>query len=227
MIEINLAQYDFAIFDCDGVILDSNALKSRAFGEALQGEDQELIDRFIRYHMENGGISRYVKFDHFFRTIKGASDYQVDLEACLQRYAGICRRGLLECEEIPGIRKLLGLFAQHKTPCFVVSGGDQAEVRDAFQTRNLTDRFSGIFGSPTPKKEILNTLRKDGKISGLGIYFGDAQSDLMAAQATGVEFVFVSGVTDWFDGRERCQGLGIPIIEDFSDIADMSLLNRG
>jgi len=32
---INIDKYDFFIFDCDGIILDSNKLKSNAFTEAL------------------------------------------------------------------------------------------------------------------------------------------------------------------------------------------------
>ena len=34
---IDIAKYDYFIFDCDGVILNSNALKSKAFAEALTG----------------------------------------------------------------------------------------------------------------------------------------------------------------------------------------------
>ena len=62
---INIAKYDFYIFDCDGVILDSNNLKSRAYAEALTAEPLELVLEFVEYHKENGGISRYEKFKYY------------------------------------------------------------------------------------------------------------------------------------------------------------------
>ena len=37
-------QYDFAVFDCDGVILDSNEIKTQAFRESLPGQPDELVE---------------------------------------------------------------------------------------------------------------------------------------------------------------------------------------
>ncbi|NJM23241.1 MAG: hypothetical protein HC907_33605 [Richelia sp. SM1_7_0] len=54
------------IFDCDGVIFDSNALKTAAFREVLAAYPQEVVDKFIVYHQKTGGISRYVKLRAFF-----------------------------------------------------------------------------------------------------------------------------------------------------------------
>ena len=59
---IDIDDYDVFIFDCDGVILDSNILKSEAFEHALTLEDKSDVERLIQYHKDNGGISRYEKF---------------------------------------------------------------------------------------------------------------------------------------------------------------------
>jgi beta-phosphoglucomutase-like phosphatase (HAD superfamily) len=39
-----LCDYDFVVFDCDGVILKSNQLKSDAFAKALEGEPAASSD---------------------------------------------------------------------------------------------------------------------------------------------------------------------------------------
>ena len=49
------------IFDCDGVIFDSNKLKITAFREVLSAYPKHLVNDFIKYHKEHGGISSYVK----------------------------------------------------------------------------------------------------------------------------------------------------------------------
>ena len=63
------SNYDYLIFDCDGVILDSNLLKSRAFAEALPDEPPEFVKLFVDYHKQHGGISRYEKFKYYFREL--------------------------------------------------------------------------------------------------------------------------------------------------------------
>ena len=57
-------------FDCDGVILDSNSIKTKAFRETLNNEKEELVDLFIDYHQKNQGIDRFKKLDFFFNEIK-------------------------------------------------------------------------------------------------------------------------------------------------------------
>ena len=59
MFMFDLSKYKYALFDCDGVILQSNELKSAAFAGALAGEPEDLVAQFVAYHKENGGVSRY------------------------------------------------------------------------------------------------------------------------------------------------------------------------
>ena len=40
------------IFDCDGVILNSNEIKSNAFAQSLKDEPTDLVDAFIEYHKQ-------------------------------------------------------------------------------------------------------------------------------------------------------------------------------
>ena len=73
---LNSGQYTHAFFDCDGVILNSNKVKSEAFALALEGESPELVRKFVQYHQKNGGISRFVKFEYFFKHIKKQLNYK-------------------------------------------------------------------------------------------------------------------------------------------------------
>ena len=72
----NILNYDYLIFDCDGVILDSNRLKSQAFSDALPDESLEQVKTFVEYHKEHGGISRYEKFRYYFREMKKSPDVE-------------------------------------------------------------------------------------------------------------------------------------------------------
>ena len=54
------------VFDCDGVVLNSNKLKTECFRELLNKEKKEHVDLFIEYHVSNQGINRYEKLRYFF-----------------------------------------------------------------------------------------------------------------------------------------------------------------
>ena len=49
------------------------------------------------------------------------------------------------------------------------------------------------------------------------LYFGDAKSDYEAALSFNMDFVFISGFSDWENGVEFCQSNDIKILKDFSD----------
>ena len=54
--------YRTIIFDCDGVILDSNELKTDSFIQLLDNQPKKVINTFISYHKKNGGITAKLKF---------------------------------------------------------------------------------------------------------------------------------------------------------------------
>ena len=66
---IELSKYKSIIFDCDGVILNSNEIKTNAFKKVLKQFNNQAIDEFIQYHKDNGGISRYIKFENLLNNI--------------------------------------------------------------------------------------------------------------------------------------------------------------
>jgi len=213
---MDISRYSAMIFDCDGVILDSNKVKSKAFAATLKGEDPKLIDEFIRYHKLNGGISRFVKFEYFFKIIKGQKKYQEDLSDALNRYAKLIYKELLGCDEIKGIRDTLDQLIKLNIDCFVVSGGEQAEVRDVLKKRDFSHYFNTIYGSPITKKQHLATIK-----STKSLYFGDARSDYEAANFFGMDFIYISGASEWIEGINFCQQNDIMIFKDFTEIKNL------
>jgi len=215
---IAIRQYKTAFFDCDGVLLDSNQIKTDAFRCALSDETPADIDHLVTYHRAHGGISRYAKFLYYYRDYKGHPDYEARVSAALGRFSGFSRRGLLEAPTVPGVERVLDCFAMLGVPCFVVSGSDQEELREVLKLRGLSDRFAAIFGSPTTKRAHLNALAQSGRMESPGIYFGDARSDFEAAHAYGLEFVFVAHNSDWKEGRSVCSAAGCAILHDFTEL---------
>lgn len=196
-----VTDYTTLVFDCDGVVLDSNKVKTEAFYQATLPYGVAAAQAMVDYHVANGGVSRYKKFAHFLEQIAPnyAEQRGPNVGALLQAYAGYVREGLLSCEMAPGLEAL-----REQTPntrWLIVSGGDQAELRGVFAQRSIAEWFDGgIFGSPDTKDEILARELTSGNIQQLALFLGDSKYDYQAASAAGLDFLFLSGwseVTDW------------------------------
>lgn len=220
-----MSKYKTLVFDCDGVVLDFNKVKTEAFYQATLPYGEAAAQAMVDYHVSNGGVSRYKKFAHFLEQIapnyaeqRNPAEQPLDLEALLQAYAGCVREGLLSCEVAPGLEAL-----REQTPSvrwLIVSGGDQAELRDVFASRGIAEWFDGgIFGSPDTKDEILSRELASGNIQQPALFLGDSKYDYQAASAAGLDFVFLSGWSEVLDWEEWVSHLQVKSVTSLSELA--------
>lgn len=208
---MTVTAYATLVFDCDGVVLESNRIKTEAFRTAALPWGEAAAEALVAHHVAHGGVSRYAKFAHFLSDIVPARAERTDgpgLEELLAAYAGAVRVGLMNCAVTEGLEALRA--ATPDARWLIVSGGDQEELREIFAARGLDGFFDGgIFGSPDTKDTILGRELAAGTITRPALFLGDSRYDHSAAQRAGLDFVFVSGwseVGDW-PGFVEAQGL--------------------
>jgi len=211
-----VSDFSTLVFDCDGVILESNRVKSDAFFTVAASFGADRAQRLLEYHLLHGGLSRNEKFAYFLdELIEIPTEYRAAaMEKLLVEYARICERELISCPLIPGVGVLLGSIPAAVTS-YVVTGGAQNEVREVLSRRGLASRFADILGSPTSKRDNMASLARAGAFRGRSLFFGDAALDMRLAEEFGLEFVFVYGASDWSDGRAQCP---YPQISDFTEL---------
>ena len=214
---IDLSLYDYAVFDCDGVILDSNRLKTEAFARALEGDSEKYVDKMIAYHKANGGVSRYKKFRYYFQEINPHEDVEKNAKEAISRFAEIVQKGLIKCNHIPGVLDFINDVKKKGLSLFVVSGSDGEELREVFNKRKIDSLFSAIYGSPPTKTENMKKVKSQVGAQTKGIFFGDSRSDLEAAEKFGLDFIFVKGVSEWREGDRLTRIKGFLTIKDFKE----------
>jgi phosphoglycolate phosphatase-like HAD superfamily hydrolase len=187
----SLKAYSTWVFDCDGVLLHSNRVKTDAFYRAAEPYGTDKARALVDYHVINGGISRYIKFRTFLSDIVGREQVdEEELDTLLQCYAGSVWEGLLSCDVAQGLERLRTLTPD--ASWLVVSGGDQAELRAVFAERGLAKYFDGgIYGSPDTKDEILSRTIQSGVLRKPALFLGDSRYDIEAATRAGLDFVFL------------------------------------
>jgi len=196
-LKIDIKKYKTIVFDCDGVILDSNITKIDSYfrtAKKLGGSDtqaQALVD----YHVSLGGISRYPKFVWYIEEILKQSATKEAVQEYLDAFSLAVKKGLMRCKIADGLHALRQAVPDAKW--MVVSGGDQQEIRELFDNRALAQLFdSGLFGSPDNKDEILTREKANGNIQMPALFIGDSKYDYESSQRAGLDFVFLS---DWTD----------------------------
>ena len=181
--------YDLYIFDCDGVILDSNALKVQAMKEALEALSfkPELVTKCTDYFANNFGKSRFHHVEHFVDDLlELKSDQKTETkDKILNYFSEQCRALYMTAKLTPGFLHLIQTLPGKK---WVASGSEQSELRTVFKNRGLDKYFVDVFGSPTAKVELLTNILQD-RPHNRALMIGDAVSDFDASQANNIDFI--------------------------------------
>lgn len=197
---MKLDNYKTLVFDCDGVVLNSNKVKTQAFYNAALPYGERLAQALVEYHVANGGISRYKKFELFLSEMVPRGVDGPNLDDLLTSYAVEVQNGLLACEVAQGLRDLRE--KTRHTNWLIVSGGDQVELREVFSLRCLSCLFDGgIFGSPESKDQILAREIESENIKMPSLFIGDSKYDFSASNRVGMDFLFVHGWSEFKDGQ--------------------------
>jgi phosphoglycolate phosphatase-like HAD superfamily hydrolase len=213
-----MQKYKTLVFDCDGVLLDSNRVKTEAFRTVATQFSAAAADSLVSYHTQNGGISRYRKFEYLLTDILRREADPVLVATLSAQYGDCVERDLLECAVAPGLAELRQKTAE--ADWMIVSGGDQAQLRRVFDKRGLSFLFDGgIYGSPTTKDEILAREIQNGSIASPAIYIGDSRYDHVASSRAGLDFIFASGWSEFSEWCEYCNTNRIVVIKDVSQLA--------
>tara|TARA_B100002019_G_C21204300_1_gene565789 strand:+ start:248 stop:901 length:654 start_codon:yes stop_codon:yes gene_type:complete len=211
-------KYYSYIFDCDGVILDSNKLKTECFRELLVNEEKSNVERFIDYHVSNQGINRYEKLRYFFEKIRKVENYENEYHNLLKKFTKISFEKICNCNLTKGIERYLKSLKSKNIKTYIVSGSDENELVKIFERKNILHFFNEVYGSPKSKEDIIFKLIKEKKINNQSVFFGDAKHDYQVASQNNISFIYISDYSDWKDGKSFCVENNILQINNFADI---------
>jgi phosphoglycolate phosphatase-like HAD superfamily hydrolase len=212
-----ISDYDIYIFDCDGVILDSNQLKIDAMEKALTAvfKDNVGIENCVNYFKNNFGKSRFHHVDVFLSDYLLVSDQAREKirKEILRTFSLMCKELYLDAALTSGFIEFISSLQGKK---FVASGSEQEELREVFRQRGLNVYFDEIFGSPTAKAELVAAILKSEDSDVKAIMFGDALSDLYAAEENKIDFIFYAPLSNVKESMLKLsKNHGFKVIESY------------
>lgn len=222
-LKIDIKKYKTIVFDCDGVVLDSNIVKTEAYFRTAKnlGHTDAQAQALVDYHVKLGGISRYHKFEWYLREVLNQQVTEQAVQILLDGFARELEVGLMECAVADGLPQLREATANANW--MILSGGDQQEIRTLFAKRDLAKYFDGgLFGSPDNKDEVLAREKASGNVQMPALFLGDSKYDYEAAHRAGLDFVFLSDWTEVANWQDYCALNQISTLENIASLLSLN-----
>jgi len=176
------------IFDFDGIVLESSHIKTEGFKELFRDYPNKL-DEIIRYHLDNEGISRFVKFRHISQEILGRDISREDEIRMGRSLSEITLPKVLKAPFVKGAIEFLN-ENKDRYQFFIASGTPEDELRRIVSSKGLKSFFKAVYGSPKRKRDIAKAIMIGGSFTKSElVHVGDAESDRFAANSAGIPFI--------------------------------------
>lgn len=176
------------ILDFDGVILESNHLKTDAF-EAVFARFPVHAATMMAYHRAHVSASRFAKFTHLVTHHLGRDAQDPLVGELADAFSAHMLAGIAVCPMVPGAQAFLDRVSA-VVPVFLASVTPQAELEAILTLRGFDRHFARVYGCPpwTKAGAIRDILAGLGGTDGV-VFIGDSAGDQRAALETQVEFL--------------------------------------
>ena len=182
-------KYQAFFFDFDGVLTDSVEIKTQAFAMLFEPYGKDIVERVVAHHRFHGGVTRKDKFRYYYKEfLNSPLDEKAIVRLC-KKFSSLVVDAVVSSPEIPGAEKFLKKWHK-KLQCFVISATPDEEMVTIIKQRGLKSYFREVLGSSRTKKNNLEIiLRKYNLTPQKCLFFGDAESDYLAAMACNMNFI--------------------------------------
>ena len=177
------------IFDFDGVIADSNNVKTDAFVKLFKDYPQYIKESIRKFHLQNGGMSRFDKFRYIYKNILKEELSEEGFNRLCGDFNRLVIDGVVNAPMIDGVEDFLKRN-KNRYDMYIVSGTPGYEIKEIVKRRDLDKYFLNIYGSPETKRDLITqVLNRNNYKKEEVIFLGDSINDYEGALAAGVEFV--------------------------------------
>ena len=177
------------LFDFDGVILDSMPIRDYGFKEIFKDFDDDLVNKLLEYHNQNGGLSRYVKIKYFYNKLLKQEISEEKITNYADNFSKIMKIELVDKRYLIADTLKFIKESYKKYNLHIVSGSDEKELQYLCKELRIDSFFQSVNGSPTHKNILVkNVLSVNRYIDSETILIGDSVNDYDAATENNLVF---------------------------------------
>tara|TARA_B100001250_G_C19561558_1_gene683539 strand:+ start:164 stop:805 length:642 start_codon:yes stop_codon:yes gene_type:complete len=173
------------IFDFDGVILNSHKIKTKAFYKLFKKYGHKNAKKAVKYHLNNTGVSRFVKFKYILKKIIKIKPQKNILEQLDKEFSDFCE---MKIKNLKPSKSLLNFLKLEKKNFifFISTGTPQKDINKILKRKKINHFFRKAYGSPRKKTSHIKEIKKNGLST---LFIGDSVEDLYSAKVTATQFI--------------------------------------
>ena len=180
-------KYEFIFLDFDGVIKESIETKSLCFKKLFEGNSPFLIEKMIRHHSENGGLSRFKKIPIYLNWFN-LDTSEENIEFFCEKFSALCIEEVVNSPWVKGVLLFLEKTKLSKN-LFLVSATPQSEIILILKKLEIDFYFDEIYGYPNKKEEIIRSFLKVNAKKDKVVLIGDSYVDYLSAKKNNIDFI--------------------------------------
>lgn len=176
------------ILDFDGVVIESNDVKTHAFRDLFARFPQHA-EAMMDFHRANVSLSRFAKFDYLLSLLGRNGDEKLRVELARDFSQRTIYR-MLSVSFVPGAEDFLQELPG-RIPVYLASVTPAEDLELILERRGLAGYFQRAYGCPpwTKPEAILDILRCELVAPQEVVLVGDSAGDQRAAAQTNIRFV--------------------------------------
>jgi len=204
------------VLDFDGVILESNEVKTDVFREIFS-RFPEHVDAMMAFHHANAWASRFLKFNYLVFERLGRPGDVAMRDALVAEFSQRSLARVTGAPFVVGAEDFLRELSP-RVPLFLASITPSADIVRTVEDRGIAKFFTAVYGCPPWNKvaAIGDVVRRLGCERNEIALIGDAPGDLQSADTAGIEFIW----------RRSSIPFDSPPSSGFSDLAEIAKFLR-
>lgn len=176
------------VFDFDGTLVDSSAIKKGSFMHALGAGERSDRARCERAYATHGTINRVRLLALSFNDIYSRPPSELEHKALVDAYTSYFRAHMDDVTLFPGLPEFHAQFGG-SFQLMISSNAPQQEIVEQCEKLRISSYFTRIYGHPVGKADALRQVLADlNPVQSDVLYVGDRVEDGMAAESAGVRF---------------------------------------
>ena len=181
-------QIRLVILDFDGVIVESNDIKDKAFRQ-LFGRYPGQYEEVMEYHRANISLSRYLKFNFLLEKIGRPGD-ELLKKQLLAEFSEITLKLMKSVPFVKGAQTFLK-DTYRKLPVYLVSVTPISDLEIILDHLQIRVYFKDVYGCPPWNKPdaIRDILQKENIAPANVLLVGDSYGDQRAALQNNIHFI--------------------------------------
>ena len=124
------------IFDYDGVIAESVNVKTEAFAELYRPYGKDIVQKVIKHHEANGGVSRYEKFKIYHKNYLREDIDQLEIDVLANKFSKLVLQKVIDSTYVTGVYDFISSNYQ-KYDFYISTGTPTGEIETILKQKSL------------------------------------------------------------------------------------------